>query len=166
MAIAVLEHQIHDLIVNVWDFPTLQVLIDIEEVQRQYEKHPNTHQFTEVVSEMMNSFLRQMESSESPRDIISLQKDIQLDDKMAITKAMQEAVSVGALYLFPYDYEAVLKQHQLPFGKKDLVRTIEDNWLFGFISSALPDWYFIGFVNRRDIADTYNTGFKKNPISA
>lgn len=165
-ASTVCQQQTHDLIANVWNFPDMQVVIDFDEVQRQYAQQPSPHSFTEVVSEMLNSFLHQMESSESPKDIISMEKDLDLEDRQAVAQAVREAFSSGAIYLFPYDYETVLHQHQLPFGKKDLVRTIDENWLFGFLTPTLPNWYFIGFVNRQDITDTYNTGFKKKQMSA
>ncbi|MEM1324507.1 MAG: hypothetical protein AAGI23_01060 [Bacteroidota bacterium] len=158
-----LAEQLINLTTDIWELPDMTRVIDLEEVQRQQERHPSPFHFTEIVSEAINSFLYQMESSESPRDMMALHKGLLLEEKEAITAALKEAIQQGAIYLFPYDVAAVLEQHQLPFTVDDLMRNVEENWLFGFIMPALPDWYFLTFVHRLEPNDTYTTGFKKRP---
>ena len=85
-----------------------------------------------------------------------------MENKEAMTKATQEILKKGTIYLFPSNYEEIISSANLPFGKKDLVRDFEKNWLFGFIAhTELPNWYFVGHANRNDASDTYHTGYKK-----
>jgi hypothetical protein len=157
----VLEQQVTHLLAELWEFPTLRQVIDWTEVEAQQMLHQSPFAFTEIVSEAVNSLLYQMESSESARDMIALQNGLLLADKEVVTAALKTALQQGAIYLFPYDVEQVIQQHQLPFTTDDLVRSIEQHWLFGFILPAIPDWYFLTFVNRQEPNDTYTTGFKK-----
>ncbi|MEM8523805.1 MAG: flavin reductase family protein [Bacteroidota bacterium] len=140
----------------------MKFIIDEADLQVQMTDFEENIDFPVVLSEMINSFLFQMESSESLRDVISMEKKLDLADKKMMTEAVKSILQKGTIYLFPSDYKAVIKGANLPFGVKDLVRDFGKNWLFGFIApTELPDWYFIGHVNRKDATDTYHTGYKK-----
>lgn len=144
------------------DLAGMKSVIDEADLQTQIKQFGGAADFSAVLSEMMHSFLHQMESSESLRDIISLEKGVDLEDKKAMNQATQEILKKGSFYLFPSNYEEIITGANLPFSKKDLVRDFEKNWLFGFIAhTELPNWYFVGHVNRNDATDTYHTGYKK-----
>ncbi|MEM9888639.1 MAG: flavin reductase family protein [Bacteroidota bacterium] len=156
-----MERQIKHLIQEKLGMKGMNWIIEEEEIEAQSKLITPDVPFERVLAEMIHSFMRQMESGESPKDILSLEKKIALEDRAAMEEAMKAAMQKGVIYLFPSDYAQVIQQHQLPFSVSDLPRKFEHNWMFGFITPDLPDWYFIGFVNRSDIHDTYNTGFKK-----
>ncbi|MEL6943193.1 MAG: flavin reductase family protein, partial [Bacteroidota bacterium] len=138
----------------------MKSIIDEVDLQLQIDTFGGKPDFPSILSEMIHSFLFQMESSESLRDVISMEMDI-IADRDKMTKVTEGVLKNGTIYLFPSDYKAVIEGHNLPFGVEDLVRDFEKNWMFGFISTDLPNWYFIGHVNRQDATDTYHTGYKK-----
>jgi len=144
-----------------WELNDMEYIIDEEEISRQAKMVEDGVPFMTVLSEMIRSFLHQMESSESPRDIISLEKELQLEDQALVTQHLKSVMQKGTIYLFPSSYQEVIEQHNLPFGVKDLVRRFEECWMFGLIMPELPNWYFIGHINRMDQEDTYCTAYKK-----
>lgn len=144
-----------------WELSDMKYIIDDDEISKQAMMTEDGVPFMTVLSEMTRSFLHQMESSESPRDIISLEKELDLEDQLLVTNHLKNAMQKGTIYLFPSNYQEVIEQHNLPFGVKDLVRKFEDCWMFGLIMPELPNWYFIGHVNRNSQEDTYCTAYKK-----
>ncbi|MEM6698618.1 MAG: flavin reductase family protein [Bacteroidota bacterium] len=143
----------------------MKSIIDEVDLQAQVKQFGGTADFSVVLSEMMNSFLYQMESSESLRDIISLEKGVDLEDKAEMIRVTKEILKKGTIYLFPSNYKDIIEGANLPFSPQDLVRDFDQNWLFGFIShTELPDWYFVGHVHRNDANDTYHTAYKKRKM--
>ncbi|MEM0991700.1 MAG: flavin reductase family protein [Bacteroidota bacterium] len=156
-----MKEQISHSIKAQFDLEGINWVIEEKEVAAQAEWTNIEVPFEKVVAAAVQSLLYQMESSESPKDILSLTKDLDLEDRALMEKELKLALQKGSIYLFPSNYEEIIGQHQLPFSVEDLPRKVKQNWMFGFITPELPNWYFIVFVNRNDLQDTYNTGFKK-----
>jgi len=161
-----MKERIQHIIEKEKDLLGMKSIIDEADLQSQVATFSGKADFSAALSEIIHSFLYQMESSESLRDVISLEKNLDLENKEEMTNATKEVLKKGILYLFPSTYKDVIEGANLPFGMEDLVRDFEQNWLFGFIvHSELPNWYFVGHVNRNDATDTYHTGFKKKAIT-
>ncbi|NJL73803.1 MAG: hypothetical protein HC892_00970 [Saprospiraceae bacterium] len=133
-------------------------MIGDQEVAKQ-EKESKIN-FLTALYEMAHSFLYQMESSTSPRDILSLELGVDLENNPATTAALAQAMCKGSIYLFPENYLALIETGSLPFKEPDFTHEFSTHWTFGMLLPDLPAWYFIGFVNRKDSYDTYNTGYQ------
>ncbi len=144
---------------EVADYSSMQWMISDEAVSQQ-EALEGSVPFLAALNEMLHSFLYQMESSESPRDITSLELGVDLEDRAATTKKLSELMNEGILYLFSENYMEQIETGELPFYKPSFTHKFEEYWTFGLLLPAIPNWHFIGFVNRNDAQDTYNTGFQ------
>jgi hypothetical protein len=116
--------------------------------------------FLHALHAMAHSFVYQMESSTSPRDILSLEKNLDLENTQSMLIAIQEAVTRGTLYLLPENYLDLIEKGEIPLGKPDFTQDFNTHWTFALHLPDLPTWDFIGFVNRNDPYDTYNTGYQ------
>lgn len=141
------------------DLPGMAWYIEEQEVKNQLDKN-DTFDFEQVLLAMLRSFMYQMESSESPRDIVSLVADEDLEDRDQITAVLQQQLKAGEVYLFPENYMALIEAGELPFTKPSFQHQFEDYWTFGMKMKNIPNWQFIGFVRRTDLQDTYNTGWE------
>lgn len=141
-------------------YPNMQWVISDDEVNKQ-EALEGKVPFLTALHEMLHSFLFQMESSESPRDIASLELDLDLENRDATTQKLTELMNEGTIYLFPENYMEMIEAGELPFYSPSFTHKFEEYWTFGLLMPAIPNWHFIGFVNRNNDQDTYNTGFQE-----
>lgn len=140
-------------------YPNMKWIISDEEVAAQ-EAMGGSVPFLTVLFEMLHSFLYQMESSTSPRDVISIELGVDLDDNDVTTTKLRELLDDATLYLFPNNYLELIECKELPFSTPNFTHNVEEYWTFGLLLHAIPNWQFIGFVNRNDDYDTYNTGYQ------
>ncbi len=145
-------------------YPNMKWMISDEEVATQ-EAMGGSVPFLTVLFEMLHSFLYQMESSTSPRDVMSIELDVDLDDNDATTEQLHKLLDNSTIYLFPNNYLELIERKELPFSKPNFTHNVEEYWTFGLLLHDIPNWQFIGFVNRNDDYDTYNTGYQVEPTA-
>ena len=62
------------------------------DIQEQSKWTDSATPFEQVVASVVHSFMRQMESSESPKDILSLEKELDLDNRDLMQQEMEKAI--------------------------------------------------------------------------
>ncbi len=140
------------------DYPNLQWVIDDAEVDAQQAMNAEVP-FLNALFEVLHSFLHQMESSYSPRDILSEEMGLDLEDRELITAYMREKIDAGTIYLFPRDHKLAISKGEFPFQMQDFTNDFKEYWMFGLKMPDLPNYEFTGYVNREDAHDTYNEGW-------
>lgn len=128
------------------------------------EKHTTTYDgitsFPVALREMVDEFINGLESSTSLRDVICLEYGISPSDEKNCDDKIREVLDNGTLYLFPTDYLDLIRSGQLSFKYPPFTHRVHRYWPFGLTSKGLKDYYFIGFVNRKNWWDVYHTGYK------
>lgn len=140
------------------DYPNLAWEIADSEVEAQQAMNGEVP-FLNALFEVLHSFLNQMESSYSPRDILSEEMGLDLEDRELISEYLREKIDTGTIYLFPRDYKVAISNGEFPFQAQDFTNEFKEYWMFGLKMEGLPNYEFTGYVNREDAYDTYNEGW-------
>lgn len=140
------------------EFPNLSWEIADSEVDAQQAINGNVP-LLNALFEVLHSFLHQMESSYSPRDILSEEMGLDLEDRDLITDYLREKIDSGTIYLFPRDYKLAISKEEFPFQLQDFTNEFKAYWMFGLKMPDLPNYEFTGYVSRDDLHDTYNEGW-------
>lgn len=140
------------------DFPNMQWQIDDAEAEAQEAMNTKVP-FLNALFEVLDTFLHQMESSYSPRDIISEELDLDLEEHEFVTEQLRAAMDEGTIYLFPRDYQAAIKEGRFPLQLQDFTNDFKEYWMFGLTMPSLPNYEFTGYIRRSDAYDTYTEGW-------
>jgi len=116
--------------------------------------------FPVALREMLDEFINGMESSASLRDIASTELGLDIDNNKHTTTRIREIIDQGTLYFFPTDYLDRIRRREIDFKYPPFTHRVGDYWPFGLRMPDLKDYYFIGFVSRKNWWDVYHTGYK------
>lgn len=154
------QRAIQSILVEIFNFNNINCQIADADVEEHSDKYDNETSFPLALREMIDEFINGMESSTSVRDIVSLEFGVDLDNQDAITKKIRQLMNEGSLYLFPTDYLDRIRSGEIDFKYPPFTHRVEEYWTFGLRLPKIKDYYFIGFVSRKDWWDVYHTGYK------